>query len=467
MQCAKTLSSLFLYAAVACVDTESQEQSSSTDAGMVPLTPARTDCAKPNTIEDGMPCSCETDCKVGAMCWAEPDTHEPRGICGRYCHPERSQCGAGASCWSHEFERVPAVCNGSCESDRDCGPAMACWDGSCCVAGICMQSCKSSDDCPTSRQCIRSLCLPMCLRDSDCEGGHCNLYTRLCQETDPAKKGLSAACLRAEDCRSSFCDQIAQFCRTDCYPESTACPEDGVCVGLEATDGRVVHTCLRSCNVHADCPEPSQRCIEHEGRRICRPIRQFDCMRPRGSVEPAGQCACDLECKQGTCATEANSGIPHGSCSVRCSTDEICGATAKCNSAGLCSRRCSDSMPCAGGDYCGLRGECVPACRSNADCETGVCDAYSLLCRPPRPGAGLDEVCTDDTDCRSGFCIEGRCMSRCFREPNTCPESALCAGDVDDLTGICAFACTADEDCPSGRICQVFNSNAERACFAF
>ena len=94
---------------------------------------------------------------------------------------------------------------------------------------------------------------------------------------------------------------------------------------------------------------------------------------------------------------------------------------------------CTADSDCDGG-YC-INGECRSvACRQNSDCPGGEC--VSGVCQ------SLE--CTVDGDCDGGDCVNGRCRAPTCTRDTDC-ESGNCVG------GVCRPpACTIDDDCEDG-----------------
>jgi hypothetical protein len=56
-------------------------------------------------------------------------------------------------------------------------------------------------------------------------------------------------------------------------------------------------------------------------------------------------------------------------------------------------------------------------------------------------GEGLNAPCSDDSDCRSGFCSrKGQCRTFCDPLVQHCPEGGVCRG------GVCETSCSSDDD---------------------
>jgi hypothetical protein len=227
------------------------------------------ECAEINSVADGLPCQCSSDCRKGAMCWTERDTGAPQGECVYLCD-SNSQCAAGDVCWSLGEVRHIRQCMGSCMSGKDCGSLFVCDEGQCCASGACRKACETQADCDPSRICLRGVCVPGCDSDSDCHHGSCNRYTARCEAMNEELAGLAAPCLRNDECRSGECDTVYFFCRTDCSPETNTCPENGACV-MVGSGAAVGHTCLPRCESDADCPYEPQHCVDANGTLVCPP----------------------------------------------------------------------------------------------------------------------------------------------------------------------------------------------------
>ncbi len=97
---------------------------------------------------------------------------------------------------------------------------------------------------------------------------------------------------------------------------------------------------------------------------------------------------------------------------------------------------CTEDEDCPDGEECVFE----DSEDEGGECRTAV--------DPPNGSEG--DACEDDSDCETGSCEDGVCVSGCDDEDD-CPEGFACGDD-----GYCeAPGCSADSDCASGQACSV------------
>jgi len=170
-----------------------------------------------------------------------------------------------------------------------------------------------------------------------------------------------------------------------------------------------------------------------------------------GERRDGESCVCDAECGSDLCLTERVTGIPQGLCLRECKTSEDCSDTV-CN-LGWCLPPCNNNDDCEPSRICNKlfdADSCWALCSSDDDCAQGTCDGWTGDCRglgEPEPfGQGVAGRCTEDNECKSGFCFDGGCLSSCSVQRQGCPDDAMCVRDAGDY-GICFPTCDGDADC--------------------
>ncbi len=213
-------------------------------------------------------CTGEGACTGAASCQADGQTF---GACDCGDTPA-ADAGSDAARQGAQFNELGA----RCESDRDCGPALACWPASAqsfgerqggaaggyctapcedlrdcvqfdpaagCSGGSCVLGCYSGEPVPGEGKCrdradltcwssaalgltpfdarVRQsgICLPACGSDEDCEGRACDLASGLCVDTPTLGAATGEPCDSADDCAGQVCQSSAAgpfFCSAFC-----------------------------------------------------------------------------------------------------------------------------------------------------------------------------------------------------------------------------------------------------------
>lgn len=196
-----------------------------------------------------------------------------------------------------------------------------------------------------------------------------------------------------------------------------------------------------------------------------------------GVTSPAaGPCTCNSDCASALCATEAETGLPGGSCVQACDPLAAPPQGYHCPSDTLFSS-CDAGQRCRDGYICFLdrstrRTSCLPQCSRDSQCPvTGHCDLYSGKCRPERDGgAGLMGPCTRHEDCKSDSCaLPGVstppwCATLCNTLDRACPEGGTCIPtqfmEPDSTEGLCLERCLdgGAGSCAPGFTCNSFKN---------
>ncbi len=111
-------------------------------------------------------------------------------------------------------------------------------------------------------------------------------------------------------------------------------------------------------------------------------------------------------------------------------------------------------------------------CATNDDCTAPqVCvvdrsgDTVSMTCQDPSGSGGLGDDCTDDSECASNLCVNGKCSQPCERPVDCSSDGSFICDPTDIQTGtgatqsvnVCVpkppTQCTSDADCTSPERC--------------
>ena len=254
----------------------------------------------------------------------------------------------------------------------------------------------TTEGCPNGFQCVNRMCEP--------------------NPPNPSGGAICAPCTTNNDCGgaedkcliySNGTTLCGKFCTAD-----SDCGGD-VCLAS-------IQQCVRRINGRTQCDAPDSECTtssECMGSQIC---EAGDCVDPPSGAAGLGEpCSMNTDCAGGLCIATGNGSI----------------CTQSCN--GL------DPTSCPGGFYC------------DGD-ATGVCgEGY---CFAGGPGsASLGDTCSQDTDCSTLMCAEGKCATPCTPGgANGCANGFTC----ETLGGIGCGACVAgvgsgggcdmNEDCDNG-----------------
>jgi hypothetical protein len=234
--------SLFLVAVAGCgddggpADADRRIDTGDVDSGPV--------CGAPESVDDAHPCTCNSECQVGAVCVTEQLGIEmagrwfPGGVCGRAC-----------------------IAAEDCREGYVCLPTPL-------GTGLCAKLCTTNADCARANSCSDPpfgsgrICYPTCTADSDCLSGHCDRYISWCTDgTERPGGGVEATCDSDEECRSGDCVASTRNCRVSCSLQRGGCPEGAICIDL-STGGDDRGYCKPPCTTDDDCaPYPSSSCV--------------------------------------------------------------------------------------------------------------------------------------------------------------------------------------------------------------
>ena len=469
---------------------------------------------------------CSLDCETDADCTGcvDPENHFADPYCleyidgSKFCYFDflpcnaSSDCPTGLECTVTEADEggYTGVCvlMGGKTSGEECVEftsddwSYQAWEDRCanaqCRDNHCADYCSTDLDCPEDTMCLMyfgpshpdiKLCIwtpgthSACDFDGDCPTGEmCRFYTM----SDGSSQRI---------CIEQYCDPAENDCLGAgeiCDPENDSCYNE-LCAVFTYTD----HShCSTACSLNEHCPE-AMVCFEagipdNPDAGLCGPVygsglacqTRDDCAEGEtchyyGSIEGVlGLCesypedAGDLgevcnaaeECIDPFCFDMEIGSL----CSQYCISDEDCPLPYHCYGledgdgeiyAGYCWAFDGSGETCDGLSDC-LEGEsCFPA--------LGIDGIVSFCTENTETGAEFGEACTDHVDCKSRFCIFGRCDSLCSADED-CPLGDYChgfsfTGYEDQRMGACeslvegsATACVSNGDCPSGESCHLY-----------
>jgi hypothetical protein len=381
-------------------------------------------------------CDAQGNCKLvnGQSCGADAtlcasgfcrDTKCCNAACGGLC----DWCGTGictpgaggGSCGLYQCQPGNSNCPTSCTADTQCT-----GNGYCRADGTCQSRKGNGSTCPAA-DCAEPgcrQCLGPCV-----EGLCCNsLCTGACESCLAARStGANGTCSPAKagepgapPCSPTACDGSARGC-----PGTNACSGDAQCAQTHfcAQGGTCQPRRAKglSCNLAVDCRQPN-----------CR-----ECASAGGCVE--GVC-CDAAC-DGPC--DLCNGPSLGSCVPAPAGFAACGPYVCDGASAQCPTACTSTSQCALGH----------------ECIAGTCTVKLVN----------GEACQDAAQCRSGFCVDGRCCeSACAGDCRSCALPGLlgtCSGAPagSDPRGRCGEAgcsigCGSDGSCvreSPGTACEV------------
>jgi hypothetical protein len=394
-------------------------------------------------LDDGLYCNGVEECDGAGACVSAgdpcPDTdcnhcNEADDSCfdalgtaclddGLYCTGLETCDGAGA-CASAGDPCPATLCN-TCQEDLDnCfdPPTTSCDDGLYCTAtdncdgaGNCTGSgspcqgaevcIESTDTCQLSNCTSQPDCTPCndglyCTAEDNCLAGVCTgsgypcAAGEVCNEgTDTCEPGCATDCSSLTDaCNTGVCNPQSSQCELLPKSVGTFCAPNGGSNYIYCHEGVCTHFCNHSYMVPGD---PDHECPVGFG---CEALEAADsagyCLRNPGGTKMTGEeCEYSPECRSNFC----DGTLDPYRCIDACSTVDDCRNTGPDTGDWTC--HLFDALGPGGGS----RGYCYPA-----------------------PGNGrTGDDCSGWSDCRDGFCPNGKCADMCCTEAE-CPAPYVC-----------------------------------------
>lgn len=154
----------------------------------------------------------------------------------------------------------------------------------------------------------------------------------------------------------------------------------------------------------------------------------------------------------------------------KCTSDDMCASPDRCNfETGMCSFACDDENDCLADEECIDRGDGVTicefeerggGCQDDTVCDDGqLCDFVTGDCADEchsHDDCGFGEACYERTDADGNICAPDACTN-----DEECVDGWLC--DVDS-TWLCVLECDGHADCPSDQHCVERTSKEGKVC---
>lgn len=162
-------------------------------------------------------------------------------------------------------------------------------------------------------------------------------------------------------------------------------------------------------------------CASQGGDLVCEPKNDGHAWCEQKCTDDAG-CDAAFTCELAT-----------GHCVPRACDSAACPAETFCSAAKVCVyQRCNDKRPCGDGFTCSATFVCeATPCPNGTDAEctaTHACNAGSKTCQR--------KTCTCDTECGSGYCVEGSC----YAAAGTCQGACAAGRPLIDQAGEAVIA---------------------------
>ncbi|KAK0519244.1 hypothetical protein OC835_007590, partial [Tilletia horrida] len=246
-----------------------------------------------------------------------------------------------------------------------------------------------------------------------------------------------SACSSASSCASGLCQDSLLCARR---PAGTICLSDDQCIGGSCQAAQTL------CDANGVCYS-AQTCGVSPLNAGCSQNSDCDQGLVCNGAKPGtsgGICTAKPPLRPGqSCIYNGDQTCAYSSCDMQC--DGYGNCPFSCPLLPLGSNGCQSSSECQSGSckagVCSLTDN-GGSCNSDSDCSGGLCDA-NFVCASPPAGSlhGLD-VCSDATQCLTGYCRGGI-------EPST-----ICKSDGSDCRSV--LRCTqnlADQPCGTKADC--------------
>ncbi len=342
-----------------------------------------------------------------------------------------------------------------CYSDVDCGSSQICVADRCVAAdsderglgGLC-QACETNNDCVEPG----ALCIELSFDQATTTGEM--VCTRPCEYNHECPAGFECINISSEVGTSPQClPVLTEFEKRTCNPSpELECVRASDC-GLG--ESCVVNECVApegaECSTRTPCGAGEScrnfKCVAADQAEC---VTRTDCASGSSCIDgeciaAANSCVFNEECDGGACVD--------GSCLSTCTADANCGPNEHCRS-GLCEPlECRRSADCAAGNIC-VDAKCEDTCdaASGAGCTAGyVCNSYGYCDADP----GVE--CRTAAECaRDEICDAGSCTTACSCNQQ-CADGEVCnldSGTCGNPNSAPVVSCQNDCDCPAGDSCD-------------
>lgn len=298
--------------------------------------------------------------------------------------------------------------------------------------------------CTDSAECASGFCVDLVCCENACDG--------VCRRCDS-----SGSCMPQQANAADDHPTLGNRCAVDTgvCGFTGGCDGFGACAYVSDDTECAGSTCLDGDTAALALCDGSGACVPGSGQSYsCFPYtcQGDDCL---SSCSRDEDCAAGLVCSGGACQSGAQNGAPctdSGECLSTSCVDGVC-----CDSAcgGVCESCLTEYTDVSDGTCAPIRAgedpddECFD---SGAGCsDTGMCDGAGACAQyEVREDGGCDVGnCQSDSDCASGFCVEGVCCeSRCDGQCESCFAEEQAEDEAQ--TGLCRamkFGIDPDGDC--------------------
>lgn len=442
------------------------------------------------------PCAEEADCPAGYTCRATDLPTDSGSVTIDVCVPELSPCLSDNDCSNEEVCTVDrqtdlvlgcddpvgdGTVGESCSDDAECQSNL-------CLNGTCSAPCEAPNDCNDAGSTCEgttvttgngdadlNACVPRqegtCLSDADCAGGQRCVAQKTatdliftCGQGNAGGGETGDNCGNDADCAQNLCDGGTCIgpCQStgDCAAgDNYSCDTRNVDIGGGNSDSASVCTPPTACSENDDCRIGEVCYVDSDGTDVetyCRDANP-------GGGELGQICSADDGCANNLCGDTRFRDV----CLVPCAQDNDCDVNGF-----VCG-----TVDVDGTDVAACVADTSTTCEAESECGTGTdcaiiptTDGNSLeaVCVPSTGGSSTGLECTDDEDCASLVCLDGRCAAPCA-ENVQCANNQICSSntiDKDGVTGdfdVCetlpVTICSSSDDCADGvRVCGLIQS---------
>ena len=290
--------------------------------------------------EMGESCVEDGQCNTGAC--ESSLFGEKTCVCLDHTHCPAEHCYATSGV--NTCEPIEGICEGTCFSDKECGPDAICAGfpaGQCVLAG----TNGVGQLCCRDAQCASGICgsdgMCECGEDWDCEAGVCD--TTLFGQNTCVECTDHGDCSSSEFCATDTC--VARFpvgalCTTDAECESELCGAGGFCQCT--ADSHCGNDLMCSTSLFG-----SNACVEYVKDKDCGEGEYCDVEICRPRVAVGETCWDDAECLSSSCSNSS------GLC--QCKEDADCGGSLLCDTSLFGENTCVECLQsehCGSGFYC-------------------------------------------------------------------------------------------------------------------